>query len=253
MERSAIHWVAISAIAKGYPESASKIAAIVSAGAPLPTALRMDLKEIFPNAVIYNNYGLTEASPRVLTYSSKDPLFMENYAGYLIGDWEAKLSDEGELLIRGRQMMLGYLGEEESPKVQNGWLYTGDIAEILPNGLITIKGRRDNIVNIGGEKVNISEIEHKICQIEGIKEVIILPIEDKIYGVRLMVCIEKNPLSYSISEQNLTEKIQRHLLPKKLPIKIHMMQNLPRNKHGKLNRNALDLNTDCLNKNKEKK
>ncbi|HAT6957744.1 TPA: AMP-binding protein [Legionella pneumophila] len=245
------HWVAINAIAKRYPDSAAKINAIVSAGAPLSTALRTDLKQIFPNAIIYNNYGLTEASPRVLTYSSDDPLFTENYAGYPVGDWKVKLSSEHELLIRGTQMMLGYLGEKDSTKIQNGWLSTGDIAEILPNGLVAIKGRRDNIVNIGGEKVNLSEIEQKICQIDAIKEAIVIPQEDRIYGIRLVVCIEKTTLHSPISKQYLTEKIQTYLLPRKLPIQVHLMPSLPRNKHGKLDRKALVLDIDDLDK-KEK-
>ncbi|HAT6936181.1 TPA: AMP-binding protein [Legionella pneumophila] len=245
------HWVAINTIAKRYPDSASKINAIVSAGAPLSTALRADLKQIFPNAIIYNNYGLTEASPRVLTYSSDDPLFTENYAGYPVGDWKVKLSSEHELLICGTQMMLGYLGENDSTKIQNGWLSTGDIAEILPNGLVAIKGRRDSLVNIGGEKVNLSEIEQKICQIDAIKEAIVIPQEDRIYGIRLVVCIEKTTLHSPISKQYLTEKIQTHLLPRKLPIQVHLMPSLPRNKHGKLDRNALVLDIDDLDK-KEK-
>ncbi|HAT3975373.1 TPA: acyl--CoA ligase [Legionella pneumophila] len=245
------HWVAINAIAKRYPDSAAKINAIVSAGAPLSTTLRADLKQIFPNAIIYNNYGLTEASPRVLTYSSDDPLFTENYAGYPVGDWKVKLSSEHELLIRGTQMMLGYLGEKDSTKIQNGWLSTGDIAEILPNGLVAIKGRRDSIVNIGGEKVNLSEIEQKICQIDAIKEAIVIPQEDRIYGIRLVVCIEKTTLHSPISKQYLTEKIQTYLLPRKLPIQVHLMPSLPRNKHGKLDRNALVLDIDDLDK-KEK-
>ncbi|HAT6339234.1 TPA: AMP-binding protein [Legionella pneumophila subsp. pneumophila] len=245
------HWVAINAIAKRYPDSAAKINAIVSAGAPLSTALRTDLKQIFPKAIIYNNYGLTEASPRVLTYSSKDPLFTENYAGYPVGDWKVKLSAEHELLINGTQMMLGYLGEKDSTKIQNGWLSTGDIAEILPNGLVAIKGRRDSLVNIGGEKVSLSEIEQKICQIDVIKEAIVIPQEDKIYGTRLIVCIEKKSLPSSISEQNLIEKIQTQLLPRKLPIQLQLMSSLPRNQHGKLDRKALVLNIDGLD-NKEK-
>ncbi|HGT2641597.1 TPA: class I adenylate-forming enzyme family protein [Legionella pneumophila] len=245
------HWVAINAIAKRYPDSAAKIKAIVSAGAPLSTALRADLKQIFPNAIIYNNYGLTEASPRVLTYSSDDPLFTENYAGYPVGDWKVKLSTENELLIRGTQIMLGYLGEKDSTKIQNGWLSTGDIAEILPNGLVAIKGRRDSLVNIGGEKVNLSEIEQKICQIDVIKEAIVIPQEDRIYGIRLVVCIEKTTLHSQISKQYLTEKIQTHLLPRKLPIQVHLMPSLPRNKHGKLDRNALVLDIDDLDE-KEK-
>jgi long-chain acyl-CoA synthetase len=233
------HWVAINRMAAPYPESAAKITAIISAGAPLSTSLRAELKHTFPNAILYNNYGLTEASPRVLTYSSEDPLFMEQYAGYPVGDWQVKLSEDQELLIRGSQIMLGYLGEEEQSKVHNGWLSTGDIAQILPSGLVAIKGRRDNVVNIGGEKVSLSEIEQKLCLIDEIKEVVLIPLEDEIYGIRLLACLEKNMLSLPVNEQQLTEKIQVHLLPRKLPITVHFLEKIPRNQHGKPDRKAL--------------
>ncbi|TAL61524.1 MAG: long-chain fatty acid--CoA ligase, partial [Legionella sp.] len=201
------HWVAIQRMASVYPESAAKIKAIVSAGAPLAIALRKDLQQHFPNAVLYNNYGLTEASPRVLTYSSEDPLFWDDYAGYPVGDWQVKLSADEELLIQGKQMMLGYLGDTESPKIQAGWLATGDIAEILPTGLVAIKGRRDNQVNIAGEKVQLAEIEQKLRLVKEIKEVLVLATEDSIYGARLFVCIEQNPTLSAISAPEMTTKI----------------------------------------------
>ncbi|MBI2784810.1 MAG: acyl--CoA ligase [Legionella longbeachae] len=233
------HWVAISKIATVYPESAAKITAVVSAGAPLTTTLRSSLVDTFPNAIIYNNYGLTEASPRVLTYSSRDPLFLEDYAGYPVGDWQVRLSEDNELLIKGSQLMLGYLGEKKQTRIESDWCYTGDLAEILPSGLISIKGRMDHLVNIGGEKVNLIEIEHKICQIEGIKEVIVLPLADELYGIRLLACFEQNLLKPNITEQILTEQLKKHLLPKKFPINVQFLETLPRNQHGKLDRKAL--------------
>lgn len=236
------HWVALSKMAPLYPESATKITAVVSAGAPLATPLRTDLTQAFPNAIIYNNYGLTEASPRVLTYSSKDPLFLENYAGYPVGDWQVRLSDKDELLIKGKQLMLGYLGEEQATRIHDDWLFTGDLATILPSGLIAIKGRRDNQVNIAGEKVNLTEIEHKICQIDGIKEVIVLPLADELYGVRLLACVEQNAFTATLSEQQLTEQLQLHFLPQKFPLSVQFFAQLPRNQHGKLDRTTLLLN-----------
>lgn len=236
------HWVALSKMAALYPESAAKIKAVVSAGAPLAIPLRANLSKAFPNAIVYNNYGLTEASPRVLTYSSKDPLFLEDYAGYPIGDWQVRLSTEDELLIKGQQLMLGYLGEEQATRIHEDWLFTGDLASILPSGLIAIKGRRDNQVNIAGEKVNLTEIEHKICQLDGIKEVIVLPLADELYGVRLLACVEQNAFTATLSEQQLGEQLQLHFLPQKLPIKVLLLAQLPRNQHGKLDRNALLLN-----------
>lgn len=235
------HWVAISRMAALYPEHAAKITAIISAGASLPTALRHELSQTFPHALIYNNYGLTEASPRVLTYSSDDPLFMEDYAGYPIGDWQIMLSEDQELLIKGKQLMLGYLGEKENTKINQDWFATGDLAQILPSGLVTIKGRRDNQVNIAGEKVNLTEIEQKIGHIKGIQEVIVLPIIDEIYGIRLLACLERSTLPLSTTEQQLTEKIRIHLMPRKLPIDVQLIEKMPRNQHGKLDRKALTL------------
>jgi long-chain acyl-CoA synthetase len=246
------HWIAINKMAALYPDSAARIKAIVSAGAPLSTSLRADLRHTFPNAIIYNNYGLTEASPRVLTYSSDDPLFGEQYAGYPVGDWQIKLSEDQELLIQGSQMMLGYLGEEENSKMQNGWLFTGDIAQILPSGLVAIKGRRDNLINIGGEKVNLNEIEQTLSLMDEIKEVVLLPLEDPIYGVRLLACLEKSMLIAPTNEQQLMEKMQRHLLPRKLPLSIRFLEKIPRNQHGKPDRKEL-LSTISNPNHKEKK
>ncbi len=233
------HWVAINKMAALYPNSAAKIKAVISAGAPLSTSLRAELRRTFPNAILYNNYGLTEASPRVLAYSSDEPLFMEQYAGYPVGDWQITLSEDQELLIQGSQMMLGYLNEGEHSKIRDGWLCTGDIAEILPTGLVAIKGRRDNLVNIGGEKVNLTEIEQKLCLIDEIKEILLLPLEDKIYGIRLLACLEKSMLGGPATEHQLMEKIQRHLLPRKLPVSVRFLEKIPRNQHGKPDRNAL--------------
>ncbi|KTC90744.1 class I adenylate-forming enzyme family protein [Fluoribacter dumoffii] len=233
------HWVAVTKMAALFPESAGKIKAVVSAGAPLSISLRNHLMHTFPRATVYNNYGLTEASPRVLTYSSKDPLFLEDYAGYPVGDWQIRLSDAQELLIQGSQLMLGYLGEEKPTRIQDGWFFTGDLAEELPSGLIAIKGRLDEIVNIGGEKVNLIEIEHKICQIKGIREVIVLPLADELYGFRLLACLERSNFSANITEHMLSEQLKNHFLPKKLPISVRFLEKLPRNPHGKLDRKKL--------------
>lgn len=233
------HWVAMSKMAALFPESAAKIKAVVSAGAPLSISLRDNLVHTFPKAIIYNNYGLTEASPRVLTYSSKDPSFHEDFAGYPIGDWQLRLSEDNELLLKGSQLMLGYLGEEQQSRIQDGWFFTGDLAEQLPSGLIAIKGRRDHLVNIGGEKVNLIEIEHKICQLNGIKEVIVLPLADELYGIRLLACMEQGCFAPNITEQMLTEQLKQQFLPRKLPISVQLIEKLPRNQHGKLDRKNL--------------
>lgn len=233
------HWVAISKIASKYPNNAQKIKTLVSAGAPLSLSLRTELLEVFPNALIFNNYGLTEASPRVLTYSSKDPCFLEDYVGYPIGDWDIKLSENNELLIQGEQVMLGYLGDTQPTRIHNGWLATGDMAEISSHQLVAIKGRTDNIVNIGGEKVNLCELEQKLILSLGYHNVILSPRDDSLYGIKLIAFFEKGSGLNLSDENQLTRLIQEALQPKKIPIKARLLAKLPRNAHGKFDRKLL--------------
>ena len=71
---------------------------------------------------------------------------------------------------------------------------------------------------------------------------IVLPLADELYGVRLLACVEQNAFTATLSEQQLGEQLQLHFLPQKLPIKVLLLAQLPRNQHGKLDRNALLLN-----------
>ncbi|WP_133128315.1 class I adenylate-forming enzyme family protein [Legionella nagasakiensis] len=232
------HWSVIMKMAEHFPSVACQLTHVISAGAKLSRDLRVRLIEMFPNAVIYNNYGLTEASPRVLTLSSQDPLFLSEYVGYPVGDWRLKLSKEQELFIYGKQVMLGYLGERNSAKIQDGWLATGDLAEITPIGLVSIKGRCDYLVNIGGEKISLDEIERIINQCSLFAEVVVIPVEDVLYGTRLMVFLEKSGGEASCSKEQLLQTIQQRF-GRYVPLQLHVMASLPRNKNGKLDRAAL--------------
>lgn len=225
------HWFAINKMAVGFEEAASKITHVIAAGAPLNTVTRAHLAHTFPNARLFNNYGLTEASPRVLVLSSDDPNFLSEAVGYPIGDWQIKLNDEGELLIRGTQVMLGYLGEGENNKIQDGWLSTGDIAELSPNNLVTIKGRMDHIVNIAGEKVNLIEIEQAITKAPHVTNAAVIPVDDPLYGIRLVAFVVSDKLSI--------ENLRQSFHTRKLPILIHLLPILPTSKQGKLDRIAL--------------
>src|SRR6185437_1902604 len=112
-------------------------------------------------------------------------------------------------------------------------------AAIAPNGLIAIKGRCDNLVNIGGERINLLDIEKRINQLQGINEVLVIPIEDTLYGVRLIACCDINPHALPNTEEALTKTINAHLLPKRLPITARPYSPLPRNANGKLDRRRL--------------
>ena len=109
---------------------------------------------------ILQGYGQTEASPLISANRPGD-IRIET-VGPPVSGVEVKLSPEGELLARGACIMNGYWQNPEATKqaLQDGWLYTGDIAEIAEDGFITITGRKkDMIVNSGGDNIAPGRVE----------------------------------------------------------------------------------------------
>lgn len=124
-------------------------------------------------------------------------------------------------------------------KIKEGWLATGDLAEIQPSGLVAIKGRLDNLVKVSGEKVNLGEMEQIISEHEHIKEVAVVPLNDPLYGVNLLVCLEKDSVPAEANEDELSARIQEYFLPRKLPISVQFIDKIPHNPNGKLDRKKL--------------
>ena len=116
-------------------------------------------------------YGLTEASPVVscnlpnlVKVETVGPPFRTN---------QVKIADDGEILIKGENVMLGYWNQkDETAKViKEGWLHTGDIGELDQNNYLKITDRKkDIIVNLGGDNISPSKIENILCLNELIKQ-----------------------------------------------------------------------------------
>ncbi|XDZ65941.1 long-chain fatty acid--CoA ligase [Alphaproteobacteria bacterium LSUCC0684] len=134
---------------------------IVSGGAALSPAVGRFFLALGIRLV--QGYGQTEASP-VISSNGTDDIRIQSVGRPLEGV-EVRRSKSGELLVRGPLVMQGYWGQpEETAKVlKDGWLHTGDIAEIDGDGFITITGRKkDIIVNSGGENVSPGRVESRL-------------------------------------------------------------------------------------------
>lgn len=118
-------------------------------------------------------YGLTEtASGVAISTDDNDPFTL-----HPCPDTKAKLSESGELLIRTTCLMDGYYldSEQTSRKLTDGFLHTGDLAEIDQNGCIHIKGRTDDVLVLpNGEKIFCPEIESEISSLIGAKCVLLM-------------------------------------------------------------------------------
>lgn len=147
----------------------------ISGGAPLDLNVGRFIKTIGIN--VYEGYGLSEASPVVSMNTQKRNKL--GTVGRAILGVEVKTDEEtGELMVRGDNVMKGYYGQPELTReviTEDGWLHTGDIAEIDKDGFIKITGRIKNMIVLsGGKKVFPEEVESVLEKSPLFKEVCVV-------------------------------------------------------------------------------
>tara|TARA_Y100000590_G_scaffold232853_1_gene262291 strand:+ start:43 stop:1725 length:1683 start_codon:yes stop_codon:yes gene_type:complete len=154
-------------------------------------------------------YGLTETSPVVscnlpgsIKVETVGPPFKTN---------QVKIADDGEILVKGENVMLGYWNKEKETNeiIKNGWLYTGDIGKIDSAGYLKITDRKkDIIVNHGGDNISPSKIENFVCNNEKIKQCLVYG-DKKNYLVALIVVEKKDKNDSTI--RSIIDDINKNL------------------------------------------
>lgn len=163
------------------------IVAIISGGA----ALQPRLARVFNAAQIpvLEGYGLTETSP-VIAVNTKQPNSMRfGTVGPIIKDVEVKINDDGEILVKGPNVMLGYYkNEEETNKtIIDGWLHTGDIGEMVEGRFLKITDRKKEIFKTsGGKYIAPQPIENTLKQSMFIEQVMVVGESQKFPGALIV-------------------------------------------------------------------
>jgi long-chain acyl-CoA synthetase len=173
----------------------SSVKACISGAAPLPTAVAERFAEITRGAVLVEGYGLTEASP--VTHAN--PLRGERRPGAIgmpVPDTDCKIVDledpdhelgpgeRGELCVRGPQVMLGYWNrpEETALAIRNGWLHTGDVAVMDPDGYFRIVDRLKEMIIVSGFNVYPNEVEDAFYRHPKVSKVAVIGVPDEHTG-----------------------------------------------------------------------
>ena len=135
-----------------------RLRAFISGGAPLP----IDIAEFFEalGIPVMEGYGLTESAPLLAVNPMSDR--RAGTVGIAGKGVELHLADDGEVLARGPNIMIGYWNNKEASEeaLIDGWLHTGDIGFICPDGYLTITDRKkDIIINSGGENISPQRVE----------------------------------------------------------------------------------------------
>ena len=162
-----------------------QLQAFVSGGGALDKKIGEFLNSI--GLPTLQGYGLTEASP-VVSCNLPQNIKVET-VGPPFKTTQVKIASDGEILIKGENVMLGYWNKKEETDmvIRDGWLHTGDIGEFNVDGNLKITDRKKElIVNLGGDNISPTKIENLLCLNEKIKQCFVYG-DKKNYLVALIV------------------------------------------------------------------
>lgn len=223
-----------------------------SGGATISTELQNRLKELAPNAVIGEGYGLTETISQggaitplyrfkpgfVGTPQLNDLKIVDRETGVR----ELGANEEGEIVIKGPALMKGYWNkpEETDLVMRDGWLHTGDIGLMDEEGYVKFLGREREIIKCSGYSVFPAEVESLLFRHPAVKEAAVIGVADSYRG--------ESPKAFIVLRQGyageVTEKVildwcKDNMAAYKRPRFVQFKEELPKSAAGKLLRRVL--------------
>jgi long-chain acyl-CoA synthetase len=225
----------------------SRVKFVVAGAMALQRPVAERWRELTKTTVI-EGYGLTEASP-VLCCNPVDGTDRLGSIGLpfpstdikLIGEdgAEAPVGQPGELVARGPQVMQGYWNrpEETTQVLRDGWLYTGDVAVMEPDGFMKIVDRKKDMILVSGFNVYPTEVEEVVAQNPKVAEVGAIGVPDDKSGEAVKVVVVKKV--QDLTEEELIAFCRTRLAGYKVPKRVEFRTELPKTPVGKVLRRAL--------------
>jgi len=225
------------------------IRACISGAAPLAPEVQ-DAFEAATGGRVVEGYGLTEAAP--VTHCN--PVGGERRNGTIglpFPGTEARVvtpgggeplpvGEVGELEVRGPQVMAGYWErpEETAAVLRNGWLCTGDMARMSPDGYFTIVDRKKDLVIVGGMNVYPREVEEVLLSHPAVREAAVIGVPEARHGEVPRAFVALNP-GTSVTPEELVAHCEANLARFKVPRQIDIRPELPKTMIGKVLRKDL--------------
>ncbi len=231
---------------QGLNPRGSSLRLLRSVAAALSPRLMAEAEELFQIPVIAT-FGMTEAGPLITSTPLPPAVRKPGSVGKSCG-CEIRIADmhgntlppgaEGQVAIRGDNVFPGYEGDAAANAAQfrDGWFFTGDLGRLDADGELTLTGRLKQLINRGGEKVNPQEVDDALLSHPAIAEAACFPVAHATLGEDVAAAVVLRGTAE-------VESIRRHLAtllaPFKIPARIQVLESLPRNAVGKVDRLAL--------------
>lgn len=212
---------------------------LISCGEKLRPTLRQALASRFPAARIYEYYGSSETG--FISFLPPELAAQAESVGLPFPGVEARVAQGGVLHVRSAMMAAGYLGAGQAVvhfAGADGWVATGDLARIGPDGLIYLEGRADDAITSGGATVFPAEIEAVLARHPAVAEVAVVGRPDPVRGEEIVAAVVLRP-GAEVSTAELRRACRAGLAPYKRPRAYLIMPDLPRTATGKVCRRRL--------------
>jgi malonyl-CoA/methylmalonyl-CoA synthetase len=230
--------------------STSTIRLFVSGSAPLlPETHRAFLERT--NHVILERYGMTETLMN--TSNPYEGMRMPGSVGPVLKGTSIRVSNDesgaleteadviGTLQVKGPNVFAGYWRDEEKTRGEftaDGWFKTGDVGRIDRNGYVHIVGRAKDLVISGGYNVYPKEVETELDALAGVLESAVFGVPHPDFGEGVTAAVVAKP-GVLLSEDAIIDAVKARLARYKVPKRILLVEELPRNAMGKVQKNAL--------------
>jgi len=216
---------------------------------PVPPSLIKRWMATFPGMQYDTNYGLSESTGPGCVHLGVDNVHKVGAIGKAGFNWETRIVGEGgkvlgtgrigELLVRGEGVMKEYYRnpEKTAEVLRDGWLYTGDMANMDEDGFIYLVDRKKDVIITGGENIFPVEVEDAIHNLDSVNDVAVIGIPDQRLGEIAIAIVDRKP-GASVNEQEIIQYCFNNLARHKVPRKV-VFDKVPRNPTGKIEKPAL--------------
>jgi len=234
----------------------SSLRYVTNTGAALPTGHIRQLRQILPHVQIFSMFGLTEC--KRISYLPPQEIdrrpgsvgkAMPNCQVFVVNENEEEVgaNQEGQLLVRGSNVMQGYWRAPEltaqvfRPALgyKDKLLFTGDYFRKDEAGYLYFLGRRDDMIKSRGERISAREVEKVISRFQGINEVVVVGVKDDLLGQAIKAYVVAEP-GVEWDKKALLKFCSQNLEPYSVPKYVEFTDDLPKTTHGKVNKKILE-------------
>ena len=211
------------------PEALSSLRVSALGGAATSEAQMQMLRNLLPNDHFLNLYGMSENAVISMTGYEDSIEHQTQTVGMPVEDLEIEIRNpatgeklpeggSGEIYIRSKAMIVCYyhLAIDKQPLDDEGWLATGDLGLILPDGYLKLTGRAKDLIIRGGENISPGEVANAVAELPGVADVKVFGVPHEVYGEEVAAAIIlKEGASFEEAEARklLTEKLAKYKIP----------------------------------------